>query len=65
MTILEHTSGLNSGSHVSRKCNSSFIIPLTLLVLIKAKDNSTALLQVDFTVFVKVNVYLYNVQVYI
>lgn len=42
MTMLEQQSDLNSGSQVSKKNNSSFIMPRTLLWLIRAKESSMA-----------------------
>lgn len=42
ITMLEQQSALNSGSQVSRKCNSSFIMPRILLELIRANDSSMA-----------------------
>ena len=45
MTIFDEQSGLKSGSLFSKKNNNSLTIPLMLLLLIRAKHNSIALLQ--------------------
>ena len=45
VTILEQQSALNSGSQVSKKCKSSFIIPRMLLLFTRANDSSIARLK--------------------